>query len=115
MFGDSYLGTYPADVFVKEILPTMKNGQLVVCNIDNSDNKGKHWILFLKDNNKLYGYDSYGQDIRNYNTHFKKLKIHQDFEDGEQKLEPYEKNCGQRSLGAGLMYKKYGVKKFLKI
>lgn len=96
-------------------MPYMTSGQLSIVNTENSNEDGEHWVLFIKDGKDLLGYDSYGQDIKNYNPNFKNLKIIQDRKDAEQKLIPLEANCGHRSLSAGIIYKKYGRKAFLKI
>jgi hypothetical protein len=93
----------------------MKQGDIAIVNIDNSNGKGLHWLLAIKDKGDLLMYDSYGQNIKNYNPNFKDLKIIQDREDAEQSFEPKETNCGQRAIASGLIYKKLGKDAFLKV
>ena len=115
IFGNDFVGTFPADIFVNEILPYMSSGQLAIVNTENNNEDGEHWVLFIKDNTDLLGYDSYGENIKKYNPNFKNLKIIQDMKDAEQKSIPIETNCGQRTLASAIIYKKYGRKAFLKI
>lgn len=94
----------------------MKHKNKAIVNIDNNNGKGLHWVLMIKDKNNLLAYDSYGNDIRNYNHHFIKLKnLIQDTKDREQEYEPIETNCGQRALASGKIYKLKGKGAFLKI
>jgi len=114
-FGDSFLGALPADIFVNEVYPIMRDGDVCIVNSEDSNQDGAHWLCAIKDNGKLYMYDSYGTLIKDYNKNFKKIPIIQDMKDGEQKYVPLETNCAQRSLSSAVIYKKYGSGKFLEI
>ena len=47
-------------VFAKdEIRPPLKNGGYI-CNLENSDEDGSHWVAFLKEGADTYYFDSYG-------------------------------------------------------
>lgn len=115
LFGSHYLGSFPADIFTKQIRNKMKHGDIAIVNTDDNSGKGKHWLLAVKDKEDLLMYDSYGQNIKTYNPNFKNLKIVQDQKDAEQKFLPEERNCGQRSLANALVYQKLGRGNFLKV
>ena len=114
LFGKKYIGTYPANTFVEEVFPSMKNDEACIVNTQNHGENGEHWLALIRHNDKLYAYDSYGQPIQTYNPIFKKLgKIMQDTKDSEQKYIPLETNCGQRSLWQIEMFKRHGPEAFL--
>jgi len=115
LYGNKYIGTYPADTFVNKIYPEMKDGNISVVNIDNHNQSGEHWVSFMKIGNKLYGYDSYGKNIKKYNPVFKKLKIIQDTNDGEQTLSFSDKSCGQHALIIWKIMENFGPKNFLMV
>lgn len=126
--GNKYGGCYPADIFTKYISDKYKNnkhgdGSIYIVNDENSDQGGSHWVSFIDDPHGLLAYDSYGQDIADYNPLFEKLEyapynLIQDRKDREQRFlnEPNpEYNCGPRALSAGIVYNNLGRDCFLMI
>lgn len=117
--GDSYGGCLPADVFVDKMLDFQdKNGTIYIVNDENRDENGGHWLTFIDDPEGLLAYDSYGQDIIDYNPLFEKISFEQDRKDREQRFldeKNPEYNCGPRALSAGIVYKNLGKDCFLMI
>ena len=111
-FLKTYQGCLPADIFVNNF-KKCKNGVYVV-NTENHNQSGQHWLCFIKyDNGKLLAYDSYAQNINDYNPLFKKLDYWQDRSDWEQDItDENMKNCGFNSLSAGMIFEKYGIDGF---
>ena len=52
---ESYIGT-----FSKDNVPTLKNNQSTIVNLDDLLGKGTHWISYRKIGNKIFYFDSYG-------------------------------------------------------
>ena len=46
--------------FSKDNVPTLKNNQSTIDNLDDSLGKGTHWISCKKINDKIFYFDSYG-------------------------------------------------------
>ena len=51
----NYIGTYS-----KNNVPILKNNQSAIINLANSNEKGSHWVSYLKRNNKIFYFDTYG-------------------------------------------------------
>ena len=51
----NYIGTYS-----KDNVPILKNNQMVIINLQDSDKKGSHWVSYKKIGNKIFYFDSYG-------------------------------------------------------
>ena len=51
----NYIGTYS-----KDNVPILKNNQMVIINLQDSNKKGSHWVSYKKINNKIFYFDSYG-------------------------------------------------------
>lgn len=110
--GDGFKGVYSSNE-IKQVWNTMNNGDIIILNNQPNYMGGQHWLLFIKHNHKMYGYDSYGFNIRLLSPDFNNLHIIQDRKDGEQALK--DRNCGQRCVASAMIYKKYGIQNFLKI
>lgn len=112
---ESYGSCEAADTFVNYIKYNQKgNGKCYIVNIQNSDQKGSHWIAFIDDKDELLAYDSYGTNIDKYNKLFKELIFREDTSDREQRYNN-EFDCGSRALAACITYKNLGKKCFLLI
>ena len=98
----NYKGCYPSDK-----IPSLKNGDCCIANLDKHNQPGSHWVAVVKENNKHYVYDSFGRSgILN-----KKWESTED--DVEQNIK--EMNCGQRSITALIIYENYGLKSYLNL
>ena len=51
----SYLST-----FSKDELPLIENNKSLIFNLQNSNEKGSHWISLLRNNNDIFIFDSFG-------------------------------------------------------
>lgn len=95
LFGNRFLGVFPADQLPNNI----KNRQMYIANLSNSDETGEHWISAFKHNNKLYVYDSFGRASKKIIPSIIGTGNVKDFEyDAEQDEKEY--NCGLRSMVA---------------
>lgn len=98
----NYKGCYPSDK-----IPSLKNGECCIANLDKHNQPGSHWVAVVKENNKHYVYDSFGRSgILN-----KKWESTED--DAEQHIK--EMNCGQRSITALIIYENHGLKSYLNL
>ena len=88
VFGKNYKGCYSIDT-----IPTLKNNQCCIFNLDKSNQTGSHWMALYKSGKHNIIYDSFGRTSKKLNVPIKNIK---DTEyDAEQTI--YESNCGQRT------------------
>lgn len=100
----NYKGCYPSDK-----IPSLKNGECCIANLDKHNQPGSHWVAVVKENDKYYVYDSFGRkpkDILNKNWNSTE-------DDVEQHIK--EMNCGQRSITALIIYENHGLKSYLNL
>lgn len=105
MLGQKFIGVYPSDK-----IPTLKNNEYAILNLDKSNESGSHWTAIAKKANKTHFYDSFGRKD-NIIKSLKKSgngKIINTDNDAEQKIE--ELNCGARSIAWILFFDKWGSK-----
>ena len=97
------------------------NNFCFICNLDNSNQSGSHWVSIYVKNNNMYCYDSFGRDINNilheyikkYSKKYKYNIINSDLTDREQEIKEF--NCGQRSLTFLIICHHFSIKDALTI
>lgn len=107
LIGSKFLGCYAID---DQPMNNIQNGESYIVNSDKSTGVGKHWMSIIKDNNKMYIYDSYNRPPTKINKLFKgygRLGDHKP--DQSQSYINNESNCGQRSLSSIVLYNKCGI------
>jgi hypothetical protein len=110
MFGNKFSGVFPVDK-----LKFINNSIYAICNLDNSNQIGSHWISVIKHNNSYLVYDSFGRkssQILPSLVNNGLILLDTEY-DPEQAID--EENCGQRSLSAIYIYHKFGKNAFLKL
>ena len=95
LFGKKFKGCYPSDQIPKltDLEP------YCILNLDNSKQKGSHWVGVCKDGNETFIYDSFGRANKKIIPTLKKSgngKIHDTDRDVEQEI--WQLDCGQRSM-----------------
>ena len=115
LFGKKYIGTFPSDK-----IPVLQPGTYCIANLDNSSQKGSHWIAIIKVNKKTsVVYDSFGR--KTYKIIPSLLQsgngvILETENDREQDLNgKVEDNCGQRCMASIKVYEKLGMKGLMHI
>ena len=107
LFKDKWAG-----VFASDQIPKMKQGQYAITNLDNSNQKGSHWVGMIKTGNAdLMIYDSFGRKSKKILPEVVSSgngKVHNTDPDAEQKK--HEKTCGQRSIAWILLHHYFGHK-----
>lgn len=104
MLGQKFLGVYPSDK-----IPTLKNHEYAILNLDKSNESGSHWVAIAKIKNKTHFYDSFGRKDINIIKSLKYSgngKIINTDNDAEQKKE--EMNCGARCIAWLILFDKWG-------
>ena len=92
LFGKRFRGVFSSDT-----IPVLKNGDLLLANLDSSLESGSHWVAIAKKAGKVYFYDSFGRPYDEIMPSIKGMGVNEQKElDAEQKVA--ENNCGQRSL-----------------
>jgi hypothetical protein len=110
-FGSKFVGVFPADR-----IPKIKTGQYIICNLDNSNEPGSHWVSAIKIPDGLIMYDSFGRKTNKILPSILKSgngQIKDTDYDAEQKTE--ETNCGQRCCSVIWFYDLYGEAETLMI
>ena len=102
-FGKDFIGVFAADR-----VPQIKHGQMLISNLDESDQPGSHWIGVAKDKKGLLIYDSFGRKSNKiiphlYSQYEKIIDTEYDKEQDEK-----EYNCGARALAFLMVYYKKG-------
>ena len=92
IFGNRFIGIYSSDK-----IPILKNGDLLIANLDKSNQPGSHWVSIAKKNNKVYFYDSFGRPYDSIMPSIKGLGVNEQ-KDLDPEQNKIENNCGQRSL-----------------
>lgn len=106
LFGNDYLGTFPADKMPKYI----RENQCFILNTDSSrsSNKSGHWVSFYKLNSRLYYYDSFARDKVKLSKYWKNKRLYNaNTKDRDQSFK--ESSCGSRSLAYLVIFRKYGT------
>lgn len=98
IFGKRFKGVFPADR-----LPTLKNREMYIANLDNHNEKGSHWVAVYHSNGKNYVYDSFGRKSKKiFKSIYGKGRVKDTQYDAEQKV--HENSCGLRSMVALYMF-----------
>jgi len=92
---NNFLGVYSLDQ-----IPELKNGDKIIFNLSNHNQKGTHWCCLYLKNGKKYIYDSFGRKVLGGNYKYTDKTP-------EQKIK--EKNCGQRCLAWLLTLQELGL------
>ena len=104
MLGQKFIGVYPSDK-----IPTLKNNEYAILNLDKSNESGSHWVAIAK-KGKTHFYDSFGRKdniIKSLKNSGNGKIINTD-NDAEQKTK--ELNCGARCISWLLLFDKWGSK-----
>jgi hypothetical protein len=105
MLGSKFLGVFTSDMY-----PNLRAGEMIIVNLDKSNEAGSHWIAIAKKNNDSIFYDSFGRSSKKI---FGKGKFINTEPDAEQRKN--ENNCGQRTLAWLLLLNLFGRKFALEI
>lgn len=104
-FGNSFKGVFAADE-----IPPMRPGNCCICNLDNKDEEGSHWVGLLRLPKSIYIYDSFGrQTLQILPSLYKSGNgvIRHTERDAEQAKS--EDDCGQRTMAWLFLCKKHGI------
>lgn len=103
LFGRKFRGVFPSDK-----IPTLKESEMAILNLDESDEPGTHWVAVYKNDREILIYDSFGRDTYRIIPSLKGSgngKISAAENDAEQSED--ETNCGQWCLAFLYMVDKY--------
>ena len=106
LIGKNFLGVFPADDFIEPY----KNGQSCILNIQNSTNKGEHWVALYNECNCVYFFDTYNRNYKELNIHFKHMKWISPKHEKLQSLR--SRNCGQECISFIICSMKFGCINF---
>jgi hypothetical protein len=97
-------------VFSADQIDSMDKGKYFIVNLDDSDEKGSHWIAVARRGKHLLVYDSFGRRLLKILPELldEDAIIIESEHDSEQK--DIEENCGQRCLSFLMVYDKLGYK-----
>lgn len=109
-WGKSILGNKFKGVYASDQIPRLRNNEMIIVNLDKSNEKGSHWVGIAKHARFNILYDSFGRKT------FKIIPslvqsgngVTLETENDKEQRE-LESNCGQRSLAALKVFKNYGV------
>lgn len=104
MLSQKFIGVYPSDK-----IPTLKNNEYAILNLDKSNESGSHWVSIAKKGNKTHFYDSFGRkdiNIIKSLTYSGNGKIINTENDAEQKIQ--ELNCGARCIAWLILFDRWG-------
>lgn len=114
--GPKFIGVFAVDSKIN--LGKLKTAYFIINN-EKIGKPGQHWLSVVKSNNNLYIHDTFGRPSK------KLLKIFYDKmygegysikdTDNDKDQQPYQMDCGIRSVASLLIAKKHGVKAFLKL
>lgn len=96
--GKKILGSNFKGVYSSDKIPNLKNGQMIIVNLDESNQPGSHWIGVMHHNDNNYVYDSFGRSSQKIIPSLGQGNIKDAQYDSEQRKQ--ENNCGLRSLVA---------------
>ena len=51
---------YFSGVYSKDQIPLIENNKSLIFNLQNSDQKGSHWVSLSRKNNDIFIFDSFG-------------------------------------------------------
>ena len=102
LIGSKFIGVYASDKIPKD-----KQGYFI-CNLDQSNMGGSHWVGVVRDQDGTMVYDSFGRDTKEIFPF-----AYEDFgkyveSDNDAEQHWAESNCGQLSMAWLIFYKKYG-------
>ena len=104
LFDKDYIGTYTADNIPKDI----ENNNMFIANtISNNENKNGHWVAFVKKDDKLYCYDSFGRNPHLIFPHLKNVEIINANRTGQDQATTQE-NCSSYAISFLISFYKYG-------
>ena len=94
LFDNDYIGTYTADNIPKDI----ENGNMFIANTNTSNEyKNGHWVAFVKKDDKLYCYDSFGRNPHLIFPHLKNVEIINANRTGQDQATT-EQNCSSYAI-----------------
>ena len=103
LFDKEYIGTYTADNIPKNI----ENGNMFIANtITSNENKNGHWVAFVKEDDKLYYYDSFGRD-KSISPYWKNIEMINANKTGQDQATTQE-NCSSYAISFLISFYKYG-------
>jgi hypothetical protein len=106
LLGESFIGVYPAD----HIPDLVHNGQCLIFNNQDSDQRGEHWLGLYNFCGKEYAFDTFNRNIKELNKNFKNKKW---ITPSHKRLESiYDKDCGQQVIAWLCTVREFGVKEF---
>ena len=106
LFGDKFIGVYASDQ-----IPKLKSGEMVICNLDSSNEPGSHWVSLFKSGNNIFIYDSFGRCTYKILPELKQSgngMVKMTEKDVEQKDDEY--NCGARCIACLMVFNNHGIK-----
>ena len=104
LFDKEYIGTYTADNIPKDI----ENGDMFIANtLTSNENKVGHWVAFVKENDKLYCYDSFGRNPHLLFPHLKNIEMINANKTGQDQATTQE-NCSSYAISFLISFYKYG-------
>ena len=102
-----FRGIYPSDR-----VPTLKDGDSLIFNVDTHEEPGSHWVSLAKQGPHLYFYDSFGRSPKELVPKANGVnEFLYDKTDSEQKI--HETDCGQRCLAWLALGHTYGFNTIL--
>ena len=103
LFDKDYIGTYTADNIPKDI----ENGNMFIVNTNASnEHKNGHWVAFVKKDDKLYYYDSFGRD-KSISPYWKNIDMINANRSGQDQATT-EQNCSSYAISFLISFYKYG-------
>jgi hypothetical protein len=106
LFGQKYRGT-----FASNLVPTLKNGDYCIVNLDKSFEGGSHWVAVVHQSGNNYVYDSYGRPSKNILPDLRKVRD----ADYDQEQGLLEEDCGARCLSWLWFVERHGLTDALKL
>lgn len=116
--GEQFLGTKLKGVYPSDKIPKLTKSQpYAIINLDNSSEKGSHWVSVAKINKGILYYDSFGRKVSQHLPSLSKSgngKVieNKDYTSEQRKS---QNNCGARSLSHLIFIEEYGPQEALKI
>ena len=104
LFDEDYIGTYTADNIPKDI----ENGNMFIANtIASNEKKNGHWVAFVKEDGKLYCYDSFGRNPHSLSPHWKNIEMINANKTGQDQATTQE-NCSSYAISFLISFYKWG-------
>lgn len=104
LFDGDYIGTFTSDNIPKNI----ENGNMFIANTNSSnENNNGHWVAFVKEDDKLYCYDSFGRNPHLLSPHWKNIEMINANKTGQDQATT-ELNCSSYAISFLISFYKYG-------